>query len=193
MPQSFDQNNDTYRILDEMGIQYNAGFQEGVIFAPGHQDDAWPYQMEGHNFYAVPVSTYSLSDKKVPLHDRYFKENGLTSSQWYDALTGKFSEAQNNDEPVVIVLTASISGNGEYQDVLTQFLDLVVTQDASFVTTMDLVNMSRQKGYQPPAPASKVCTTCGQEDEKSVEIGVVVASNNTTDVATIDSASITKN
>jgi hypothetical protein len=193
MPQSFDQNNDTYRILDELGIQYDAGFQAGVIYAPGHPDDAWPYQVEGHNFYAVPVSTYSLSDKKVPLQDRYFKENGLTSSQWYDALVGKFSEAQNNNEPVVIALTTSISGSGDYLDALKQFLDLAISNDASFVTTMDLVNMSRKEGYQPPAPASKVCTTCGQDDEKSIEIGVAVASNNTTDVATIDSASITKN
>ncbi len=193
MPQSFDQNNDTYRILDELGIQYDAGFQEGVIFAPGHQDDAWPYQVEGHNFYAVPVSTYSLSDKKIPLQDRYFKENGLTSSQWYDALVGKFSEAQNNDEPVVIALTTSISGSGDYLDALTQFLDLVVSQDASFVTTMDLVNMSRQEGSLPSAPIAEECTTCGQEDEKSVEIGIVVASNNTTEVATVDSAPISKN
>lgn len=193
MPQSFDQNNDTYRILDELGIQYDAGFQQGVIYTPGHQDDARPYLVEGHNFYAVPVSTYSLSDKKIPLQDRYFKENGLTSSQWYDALAGKFGEAQNNDETVVIALTASISGSGEYLDALKQFLDLVVTQDASLMTTMDLVNMSRQKGYQSPAPAIKVCTTCGQQDERSVEIGIAVASNNTTRVATVDSTPITKN
>jgi hypothetical protein len=192
MPQSFDQNNDTDKILDELGIKYDAGFQEGVIFAPGHQDDAWPYLMEGHNFYAVPVSTYNLSDQKVPLQDRYFIENGLTSSQWYDALAGKFSEAQKDDEPVVIALTASISGSGDYLDALKQFLDLVVSQDASFVTTMDLVNMSRQEEYQPPAPTTKECTTCGQQDEKSVEIGVVVTSNNTTEVATVDSAPIIK-
>lgn len=193
MPQSFDQNNDTYRILDEMGIQYNAGFQEGVIFAPGHQDDAWPYLMEGHDFYAVPVSTYSLSDKRVPLQDRYFKENGLTSSQWYDALAGKFGEAQNSDEPVVIALTASISGSGDYLDALKQFLDLVVSQEASFVKTMDLVNRSRQEEYLPPAPTTEECTTCGQQDEKSVAIGVVVISNNTTEVATVDSAPIAEN
>ena len=193
MPQSFDQNSDTYKILDEMGIQYNAGFQAGVICAPGHQDDTWPYLVEGHNFYAVPVSTYSLSDKKVPLQDRYFKENGLTSSQWYDALAGKFSEAQNNDEPVVIALTASISGSGDYLDALKQFLDLAISADASFVTTMDLVNMSRSEGYQPSAPTTKECTTCGQREEQSVEIGITVASNNTTEVATVDSASISQN
>lgn len=196
MPQSFDQNNNTYRILDEMQIQYNAGFQEGAIFAPGHQSDAWPYLVEGYNFYAVPVSTYSLSDKKVLLQDRYFKDNGLTSSQWYDALVSKFNEAQNNNEPVVIALTASISGSGDYLDALKQFLDTAVSQDASFVTTMDLVNMSREKEFPPLVPAAKTCTTCGQEDEKSVEIGIIVASNasnNTTEVAAVDLAPITKN
>lgn len=193
MPQSFDQNSDTYRILDEMGIRYDAGFQEGLIFAPGHQDDAWPYPVEGYDFYAVPVSTYSLSEKRLPLQDRYFKENGLTSSQWHDALVGKFNEAQNNDEPVVIALTASVSGSGDYLDALKQFLDTAVSQDASFVTTMDLVNMSREKGNQLPALADNTCTTCGQKDEKSVEIGIVVASNNTTEVAAVDLAAAAKN
>jgi len=193
MPQSFDQNNDTYQILDEMGIQYDAGFQAGVIYAPGHQNDAWPYQVKGHNFYAVPVSTYRLSDKKVPLQDRYFKENGLTSSQWYDVLVGKFSEAQNNDEPVVIALTTSISGSGDYLDALKQFLDFAISKDASFVTTMDLVNMSRSEEYRPSAPTTKECTTCGQREEQSVEVGITVASNNTTEVATVDSAPISKN
>jgi hypothetical protein len=58
---------------------------------------------------------------------------------------------------------------------------------------MDLVNMSRKEGYQPSAPTTKECTTCGQREEQSVEVGITVSSNNTTKVATVDSAPLSKN
>jgi len=193
VPQSFDQNQDTYKVLDELGIQYDAGFQAGLLYAPGHENDVWPYQLEGYNFYAVPVSTYILSDKRVPLHDKYFQENGLTSSQWSDALEDKFLEAQKAGEPVVIALTTSVSGNGDYLDVLKEFLDFAISKDGYFVTTMDLVNMSREEGYVP-SPATGKCATCGQKEEGSIDVGIAaLQSNNTTEAATADLNSSSNN
>lgn len=189
MPQSFDQNQDTYKVLDKLGIQYDAGFQAGLLYAPGHENDAWPYQVEGYNFYAVPVSTYILSDKRVPLHDKYFQENGLTFSQWSDALEDKFLEEKETGEPVVIALTTSVSGNGDYLDVLKEFLEFAVSKDASFVTTLDLVNMSREEGYVPKINVSGECATCGQkgEEEGSIDVGIsTIQSNNTTEAVTAD-------
>jgi len=193
VPQSFDQNQDTYKVLDELGIQYDTGFQAGLLYAPGHENDVWPYQVEEHNFYAVPVSTYILSDKKVPLYDKYFQENGLASSQWSDALKGKFKEAQDNEEPVVLALTTSVSGNGEFLDALKGFLDFAISEDAYFVTTMDLVNMSREEGYVP-SPATGKCTTCGQKEEGSIDVGITTfQSNNTTEAIAADSNSSSMN
>ncbi|MCK9566414.1 MAG: hypothetical protein M0Q43_10235, partial [Methanothrix sp.] len=184
MPQSFDQNKDTYKALDDLGIEYDTGFQAGLIYAPGHQDDVWPYQVKGYNFYAVPVSTCSLSGQKVPLQDKYFNDSGLTSAQWYDALVGKFEEAQGNNEPEVIVLTKSVSGSGDYLDALKRFLDYAISKDAKFVTTMNLVNMSREEGYVPPSPTSGKCITCGQDGGESNTIEIAVLKNNTTEVET---------
>lgn len=164
-PQSFDQNEDTYKVLDELGIEYDAGFQAGLIFAPGHQDDVWPYKLEDHDLYAVPVSTYDLSGQIVPLHDRYFNESGLSSAQWYDALEAKFNDAKASDEPMVVILTKSISGNGDYFEAFKKFLDFATSNDATFVTTMDLVNMSREEAFVPPARATK-------EDEISVGVSI---------------------
>lgn len=164
-PQSFDQNEDTYKVLDELGIEYDAGFQAGLIFAPGHQDDVWPYKLEDHDFYAVPVSTYDLSGQIVPLQDRYFNESGLSSAQWYDALEAKFNDAKASDEPMVIILTKSISGSGDYFEAFKKFLDFATSNDATFVTTMDLVNMSREEAFVPPARATK-------EDEISVGVSI---------------------
>ncbi len=146
-PQSFDQNENTYRALDELGIEYNAGFQAGLLYAPGHEDDVWPYRVEGHGFYAVPLSTYNLEGERVPLQDRHFKDEGLSSSQWYAAMVSKFDEASANGEPVVVLLTTSISGSGEYLDAYKRFLDYGMSRDASFVNTNTLVDMSRTGVY----------------------------------------------
>ena len=171
MPQSFDQNEDTYRVLDDLGIQYDAGYQAGIIYVPGHEKDVWPYKAEGHQFYAVPVSTYNLSGILVPLQDKYFSDNNLDSDEWYDTLTGRFEEAQKNGQPMVIALTTSVSGSGNYLDALRRFLDFAVSNKASFVTTMDLVNMTRIDVDQPPASRANECTTCGKKDN-SIDISV---------------------
>ena len=34
MPQSFDQNEDTFKVLDDLGIDWDAGFQSGIILYP---------------------------------------------------------------------------------------------------------------------------------------------------------------
>lgn len=155
MPQLFDQDENTYKVLDELGIAYDAGFQSGILYAPGHEEDVWPYIVQNHNFYAVPISTYELSGKNMPLVDSYAKDAGLTSSQWYDLVKAKFDDAQGK-EPTVICLSTSISGTGDYLEALKQFLDYAVSKNGKFVTTMDLVNMSRLEGFEAPAmPAYK--------------------------------------
>jgi hypothetical protein len=174
MPPSCDQNEDTHKVLDDMGIHYDAGYQAGLIYTPGHEKDAWPYQVGGHRFYAVPISTYALSGKTMPLQDRYFNESGLSSSEWYDALLGKYTEAQKNNQPMVIVLTSSVSGTGGYLDALKKFLDFALSDEASFVTTMDLVKMAHPESYQPSteAPAREECKTCGQKNNAAIIISV---------------------
>jgi hypothetical protein len=189
MPQSFDQNADTYKVLDDLGIQYDAGYQAGIIYAPGHEKDVWPYKVEGHQFYAVPVSTYNLSGKLVPLQDKYFSDGNLGSNMWYDALTGKFEVAKKNGQPMVIALTTSVSGSGNYLDALKRFLNFALSNKASFVTTMDLVNMTRIDGDQPAASAAKECTTCGKKNNNIV---IMVSQNNTTQISSGEVAAISK-
>lgn len=181
-PQYFDQNEDTYQILDELGIVYNAGFQAGIIYAPGHENDVWPYAIEGHDFYAVPISTYAVSDELVPLYDRYFDESGMTSDEWYDALEAKFDESQEAGEPMVILLTASISASGDYFDAMSQFLDYAVSKDASFVTTLDLINMQFDEDYQSVS-FEEECVECG-DDEVGIYIESETGSTTAADNAT---------
>jgi hypothetical protein len=148
MPQAFDQNEDTFKVLDDMGIEYNTGFQAGILYAPGHEKDVWPYKVENHKFFAVPISTYEVSGALVPLYDRYAVDKGISSSQWKDMLVGKFNEISDKDEPMVIILSSSVSGSGEYLDALKQFRKFASSNNAKFVVTRDLVNMSRTGIHQ---------------------------------------------
>jgi len=151
MPQSFDQNEDTYRVLDDIGIIYNAGFQAGVLYAPGHENDVWPYKVEGHDFYAVPMSTIDLSGEKVPLDDRLMKNKGITASKWYDLLVDKLNEVSEKDMPMVISLSSSVSGKGDWLEAYKNFVEYAVSAEARFVNTIDLVDMSRSGSHEPPA------------------------------------------
>jgi hypothetical protein len=185
MPQSFDQNQDTYNVLDDLGIQYDAGFQAGLLYAPGHENDVWPYLVEGHKFYAVPVSTYTLSGKNVVLDDSYFKDNGLSASQWYDALVGKFDEIQGKDEPLVFSITTSISGSGDYLDALDKFISYATSKDASFVTSKQLVDMAKTglrdvSALPSTTNASAACPTCGQSN---TNVTIMPVSKNNTEAA----------
>jgi hypothetical protein len=169
IPPSFDQNQDTYKALDDLGIKYDAGFQAGVLYAPGHENDVWPYQVEGHKFYAVPVSTDTISGKKIVLMDKSFKDDGMSASQWYDAMVGKLDQIQGKDEPMVIIVTTSVSGSGDYMDALKNFLDYAISKKASFVTTSQLVEMAktgiRDVSALPPEITSEGCATCGKNQE----------------------------
>jgi hypothetical protein len=180
-PQSFDQNQDTYKALDEIGLEYDAGFQAGLLYAPGHENDVWPYLVEGHKFYAVPVSTYTLNGKKVVLQDSYFKDNGLSASQWHDALVGKLDEIQGKDEPLVFGITTSISGSGDYLDALKNFISYATSKNASFVTTKQLVDMAKAGVHDvsalPSTNESTGCPTCGKSDA-TITI-TQIATNNT--------------
>jgi len=177
-PQSFDQNEDTYKALDEMDIQYNAGFQAEVVYAPGHEKDVWPYLVEGHEFYAVPVSTWDVSGKKMVLQDKYFQDSKLSASQWYDALVGKLEDIQGKDEPIVILLTTSVSGSADYLEALKDFLDYAQSKNAVFVNTKQLVDMAKAGVHDAsilPEKNESECKSCNKEksDIKIEEKGAI--------------------
>jgi hypothetical protein len=182
MPQSFSQNQNTYKVLDELGIQYDAGFQAGVVYVPGHENSVWPYPVQSHKFYAVPVSTYTVSGENIALHDSYFTNDSMTASQWYDALAGKFDQIQGKDEPLVVSLTTSVSGSGDYLDALQRFIDYAVSKKAKFVTTMQLVDMTKagvRNVSELPANANESgeCLTC---DQSNNVVNITVSAENTT-------------
>jgi hypothetical protein len=181
-PQSYDQNEDTYKALDDLGIEYDAGFQAGIIYAPGHENDVWPYKVENHKFYAVPVSTSALSGEKVPLDDSYAKNKGLSSSQWYDLLVNKLDEVSGNDKPMVVSLSTSVSGRGDYLDAFKKFIGYAVSKKARFVKASELVSMARsgvhdvsdmsiptESSVSPVGKQTSECPSCDQSKNVTVK------------------------
>jgi peptidoglycan/xylan/chitin deacetylase (PgdA/CDA1 family) len=183
-PQSFDQNNNTLKVLESLGFLYDAGFVVGTFYLPGHKNDTWPYPIMGYNLYAVPVSSYNSSGVRVNLSDRYAKEElGISGSKWYDILAAKFDEAAINGDPMVVVFSNQVSGSGDYLDAYKNFVNYATSKNAKFVTTTELINMTEVKnasGKLPVLSASgvkpSVCPTCGQNNESkgSLAIGVTV-------------------
>ncbi|MCR3884859.1 MAG: hypothetical protein NUK54_10870, partial [Methanothrix sp.] len=173
MPPGFDQNEDTYEVIDNLGIGYDAGFQAGLIYAPGHEEDVWPYQVEGHNFSAVPVSTAEVDGKLLPLHDKSMAEEGISAAQWAEILKTKLDEAAAANEPVVILISTSLSGAGEYRNALNSFLDYAGSMNASFVNVGDLVTMAKTGSLAPPEAEESECLACGDDEIKVIEIRYV--------------------
>lgn len=144
-PQSFNQSNITYQLLAQMGTAFDAGFKAGVLYLPGHEKDTKPYRIYNLNLYAVPISTYNQSGERIYLSDRFAKdEKKLTGSQWADILIGKFDESAKNGEPVVVIFDNQITGkDAAYLDAYQKFIDYASSNKATFVTTSELVNISR--------------------------------------------------
>lgn len=171
MPYSFNQNEDTYKAIDALGLEYDAGFQEGIIYTPDHGEDFLPYKVDGHNFYAVPISTYDVSGKKMPLYDRQFNEKAMTASEWYDILVSKLDESSSRGEPMVVLFSTSISGTEEYFKAFKNFIDYAKSKDATFIKTIDLVFKSKTGAFQASEKKS-VCITCGQDEGFKASISV---------------------
>jgi len=152
-PQGFEQNEDTLRALENLSIIYNAGFQQGLIYMPGHENDSWPYLIEGSNIYAVPISTTDVNGEKAVLYDKYIRDDmGLSGSQWQDLLQSQFDENAKAGAPTVVIFSNLVSGDGDFLDAYRNFLNYAESQGARFLTTFQLVDMTAAKNLASSIP-----------------------------------------
>lgn len=129
-----------------MEIEYNSGYQAGLLYAPGHENDTWPYIVENHTFYAVPISTHRIEGKLTYICDLCSMQAvGLNGSQWSDLLIDEFEECAERGDPVVVLFHNFVSGEDEkYMDAFVRFLDYVVAENAISLTTANLVEMAKR-------------------------------------------------
>ena len=133
VPNSFNQS--SYKILDDLAMLYLVD----DVGMPESRGKTGPYLMNGSAFYVVPVSV----GQEVILKDRAAKDAGLNSTDWYNLLVGKFDESAGKGEPMVVVFTNTVSGFDEYLDAYKKFVEYAAVKGASFVTTKELVESSK--------------------------------------------------
>jgi hypothetical protein len=158
------QNEDVYKILDTMGAVYDARFDQGIENQLGHEKDIWPYRIENQILYAVTISSYLSNGVQVLLSDRIVKEEkGLNGHQWLDLLVSRFDQSIQDSVPMVVLINSSISGSGDYLDAYTEFIGYAAMKNASFVSTLELVNYARARNpsdHVQPLMAKTDCPEC---------------------------------
>ncbi len=144
-PQYFSQNEDTYRVLDELGMTSNSGFKAKLSYADGHADSVWPYAMPGHNFNVVPLSTVVYNGNRIYVCDIACAQAlGLNATQWGQVLTLAYQDAVANNTPLVPLFHGWYTGDSTsytYWQPFLDFLDLL-EGNVTFVTTSQLASLA---------------------------------------------------
>ena len=142
-PQYFSQNEDTFRVLDEIGCTHNSGFKARQLFLPGHEWDCAPYAVEGHAFAAVPLSTVPLGEDRAYICDiACANVLKLTGAQWRDLLMAGLDQSLREREPIVVLLHGWYTGDTDLYDYYQPFVDFLdaAAGKVQFVSTQGLVD-----------------------------------------------------
>jgi hypothetical protein len=165
------QNEGIYKILDMVGAVYDAGFDQGIENQSVHDKDIWPYRIENHSLYAIPISSYLSNGKQVLLSDRIMKEEmRMIGPQWHDILVSRFDQSVRDGVPMVALFNSSISGSGDYLDAYKEFIGYAASKNASFVSTLELVNNTRARNpldHVPSVMAKPDCPECDKMKSSS--------------------------
>jgi peptidoglycan/xylan/chitin deacetylase (PgdA/CDA1 family) len=143
-PQYFSQNEDTYRVLDELGLTYNSGFKAHELFLPGHEWDEAPYAAPGHNFAAVPISTIPYGTGRPYACDLSCASAlKMTGAQWREFLLAGLEQSLVSREPLVILLHNYVTGDNVKYDYWQPFVDFLdaATGQVTFVSSKELVDL----------------------------------------------------
>jgi len=154
----FDQNKDTYAILDSLGFQFNLGFvaQTGSCL-PGHEDDTLPYQAPEYSFWAVPMYSAQFEGQRLAFCDMPF-QRVLDADGWSQLLKDEFDKTRAEGRPLIVEIHPYYSGVDEGRfNAFVSFLDYAVQQNAQFITVAELVQWSQQQ------PTTRSALPCDQQ------------------------------
>jgi len=144
-PQYFSQNEDTYKVLESLGFEYNCGFKAGLQYIEGHESDFAPYAVatDDYSFTAVPFTTVPWGEKTVYLCDLAAgSAEAMTGEQWSQVLQDGIDQVIANNEPFVVLFHGYYTGvtdHADYWDAFVEMLDRLKAENANFVTTSQLV------------------------------------------------------
>ncbi|MFH1486938.1 MAG: polysaccharide deacetylase family protein, partial [Chloroflexota bacterium] len=138
-PQGLKQNIDTYEILQELEARSNTAF----IAGPGPLSR--PYHTS-YGFSVIPIAAlYEEGNPEgIPLIDEHiFGALGASPDEFFDILRRKFDQNNEDKEPMVMVINASIVGaDGAKIAALGRFLDHVKNNGGQVVLTDIIASMA---------------------------------------------------
>jgi len=133
----FDENADTYKVVNELGFQYNLGFvAESSQNIPGHEDAILPYQVDDYGFWAVPMHCAEWEGERQAFCDNSFAD--LTAEEWESLLKSELDRMDTADQPLLVEFHSYQTGvdEGRFQ-AFVHFLDYAVSKGVRFITTTE--------------------------------------------------------
>jgi len=134
----FDQNQDTWEILDATGFVYNLAFVVGRNCLPGHEADVLPYRSPAYSFWAVPMHAADNQGRMSAFCDNPF--DNLSAADWEALLKSEFDKQQAANRPLLVEFHPKFSAvdEGRFQAYVS-FLDYAVEHGAEFMSVADYV------------------------------------------------------
>jgi hypothetical protein len=143
---SFDQNEDTYAVLDSLGFLYNLSFVAHSISAPeGHEHDTLPYQFAGHGFWAVPMHAANLETGLVVFCDKPLSRVLDDTAELGPLLQSELDTMHSQNHPLMLEVHPQYTVPDEtIFNAYVDFLNYAVQRRARFITTAELVDWAQQ-------------------------------------------------
>ena len=142
----FDQNEDTYEILDALGFEFNLGFVARTTRSfPGFENETLPYPAPAYKFWAVPMHSVYYGDRQMAFCDNPFR-NAVDAEEWEELLKRELDNQHSQGQPLLVEVHPYYSGVDEGRfDAFLGFLEYATQQDARFLTVAEMVEWSQQQ------------------------------------------------
>ncbi len=139
----FDQNEDTYRVLQALGFAYDLGFvAQSDANLPGHEDAILPYEADPYGFWAVPMHSAEWEGQRSAFCDNPFSD--IPAADWEALLKSELDRMDAEDRPLLVEFHPYLSGvdEGRWQAFLS-FLDYAQSNNVRFISIADYVEWSK--------------------------------------------------
>ena len=148
----FDQNEDTYKILDTLGFKYNLGFVAHTDRClQGLADETLPYRVADYDFWAVPMHSVYLEDEWVAFCDNPLLRC-MEPAEWGALLKSELDRMYSLGHPLLMEVHPYNTGADDDKfAAFEDFLDYAIEQNARFITIAELVQWTQQQ-QTPEAP-----------------------------------------
>jgi len=142
----FDQNEDTYEILDGLGFAYNLGFVARTERClSGRSEETLPYRVPEYDFWAVPMHSVYLDGDWVAFCDNPLMSR-MEPAEWGALLCSELDRMNSLGHPLLLEVHPYNTGaDDEKFAAFEDFLDYAIEQNARFITIAELVEWAQQQ------------------------------------------------